>query len=180
MQPISEHAALRMLANRSLGVTRLRHLPKRSGMRPVANLSCKTAVRVPQRLRAGGGRKRHRPAGTVTNPICIDADTSDEPPCDPPDRKRAKAHASAASLPRSLAFEPINRVLQETHAALKAEAQYAARCGAVDSPVTPTPRLPPGVPCLVTSELTATSCSVPIVGYSCHWKVPGWPGPSAA
>lgn len=140
MQPMPERAALRMLASRDLGMTRLRHLPKTSGMRPVANLSCKTAVRVPKRLRDGGGRKGRDPDGTEGRPICIDDDDACK---GSPERgavdaqsqaaKRRRQRSPVSPLPESLAFEPINRVLQPVHAALKLEAQHAARRAGVEA-----------------------------------------------
>ena len=116
-----------MLASRPLGVTRLRHMPKLHGMRPVANLSSKTAVRVPRHVREPRQRRpgrRDRPDGTPAHPICIDT----EPLTTQQHSMHVLPHLqpAAAPLPPSLAFEPINRVLQPLHAVLKSEAQRAA------------------------------------------------------
>eukprot|EP00892_Ulva_mutabilis_P009365 jgi/Ulvmu1/6800/UM031_0001.1 len=131
-RPIPERTALRMLASRPLGPTRLRHLPKTKGMRPVANLSCKTAVRVPQRARTAKRRApRGAGEGAASRPICIDTSPLTTLPaatdCSLSRQARNTAVPPTPQLPPSLAFEPINKVLQPVHAVFKAEAQRAAQ-----------------------------------------------------
>lgn len=142
MQACSKDEAIIMLQQRTLGVVRLRHLPRHAGMRPLSNLSCPTQV--PASSRARGMPSSHeasypharqsansaashceRPFNSVpgTGKALRLTTPAAEHPAQPARRRHTRAQRPQATPSGScMVFKAINKVLEPVHAALKCEA----------------------------------------------------------
>lgn len=103
-QPISAIEAQRVLGGRELGVSRLRLLPKGSGMRPIVNLGAPSTARFKRRMGRGDGGGGAAPAAAAAAAPARGGGGGGGV------RKRRQRPGQQQEL--NMSFKPINWVLQ--------------------------------------------------------------------